>query len=502
MKNEPSRSAGRCATLCTLAAMMMLLSGLPSGRSSSHSDAPLIKQDPQANLTDVYAFVGSKYNDPSENVLNVLVSVRPFSEPGDGVIYDRFAHDALYSIHITDPTTGQTTDRYDFRFSSVTDGLKNPDTILSYGLGTEAGPITTIGDARQNYTQTYSVKKNGSTLATGLPVPPPNVGIRTTPGYNDSLTGKALSGATSLSELDPLTQQGIHDLPGGLAAWAGPREDGFYADTPGIFDLLDPRIIDDRDNDPNTGGLGQDGGGIDGFMGFNVLTYALQIPLDSLTTGTYIDPLFGIGATGVGVYASVSRPRIRLLRSDGKSFHSRNWIQVNRLANPLFNEILVALKDKDKYNHTLPENDTQFSKYAQSPEVARLINLVLFGDPEGDAPLPLTNPVLPKVYIPDVIRVNTTTDPVRLPGQTGFSRLGILGSDFAENGKAIVASGGWPNGRRIGDDVVDIALTALSIFTVDIGDNVNANDQIYNQVFPYLGTPHAGPAVNQRQSPP
>jgi hypothetical protein len=407
----------------TLAVTVVLSStSLHRALASSHSDAPLIKQDPQANLTDVYAFVGTKYNNPEQRVLNVLVSVRPFSEPGDGVVYDRFADDALYSIHITHPTTGATVDRYDFRFPSFSAGLKNPNTILSYGLGTEAGPITSIGDARQNFTQTYSVTLNGAVLASGLLVPPPNVGLRTTPGYNDNQTGKAISGATTVAELDSLTRQGIRDLPNGAAAWAGPREDGFYADTPGIFDLLDPRIIADKDGNPNTGGLGQDGGGTDGFQGFNVLCYALQIPIGSLTASPYTDPLFGSGAVGVGVYASVSRQRITLRRSDGNPVNSGPWIQVNRLGNPLFNEALVALQDKDKYNRTSPTADSQFVKYAANPELARLINFVLFGDPEGDSPLPITNPLLPAVFIPDVIRVNTTTNPVRLPGQAGRAR--------------------------------------------------------------------------------
>jgi hypothetical protein len=96
--------------------------------------------------------------------------------------------------------------------------------------------------------------------------------------------------------------------------------------------------------------------------------------------------------------------------------------------------------------------------------------------------------------------VDTTTPPVLLPGRAGFSRLGLLGGDVT-SGSGGLRSGGWPNGRRIGDDVVDIALTALSRFTVDIGDNVNANDQVYNRVFPYLATPHAGPTVNQRRGP-
>lgn len=501
-----SHSLMRWGAVCAVAAAGSSLFFGGSTLASSHSDAPLIKQDPQANLTDVYAFIGTKYDDPSQRVLNVLVSVRPFSDPGDGVIFERFADDALYSIHITDPVSGATMDRYDFRFSSVTGGVKNKDTILSYGLGTEVGPIHTIGDARQNYTQTYSVSKNGSVLASGLPVPPPNVGVRTTPAYNDPVSGKAISGATSAANLDSLTAQAVKKV-GNLVVWAGPREDGFYADTPGIFDLLDSRILD---NNGSLGdGLGQDGGGIDGFKGFNLLTYAIQIPVSSLTTKPYAapfadlaQPLPAIGnATGVGVYASVSRQRITLRQSDAAPTHSGPWVQVNRLANPLFNEVLVALRKKDEYNRTSPTGDAAFATYAENPEVAGLVNFV-FG-----TSIPTSGRLdLRAVYIPDVIRVDTTTPPVSLPGQSGFSRFGFAGGDTTTDSSGRVKSSGWPNGRRVGDDVVDIALTAVasgpSFSTVTVvGDNVAANDQLYNQVFPYLGTPHAGPTVAQRQPP-
>jgi hypothetical protein len=472
----------------------------------------LIKQDPQANLTDVYAFIGTKYDDPSKTVLNVLVSVRPFSDPGDGVIYDRFADDALYSIHIADPVSGETVNRYDFRFSDVNPvtapGLKNPDTILSYGLGTEVGGITSIGDARQNFTQTYSVSKDGVSLGSDLPISPPNVGLRTTPGYNDPTTGKAISGATDVTGLDSLTRQAISTLPSGVATFAGPRDDGFYADTPGIFDLLDPRILDN--NGDFSDGLGQDGGGVDGFKGYNVLSFGIQIPIADLPAIAYTapfadlaNPLPAIGeASGVGVYASVSRPRITLRRSDAEPVNSGPWIQVNRLANPLFNEVLVALKDKDNYNRTAPTSDASlFATYALNPEVALLINAV-FGTSIPNS----GRSDLGAVFIPDVIRVDTTTPPVNLPGQTGFSRFGFAGGDTTTDSGGRVKSSGWPNGRRIGDDVVDIALTAVAsgptyATVVVVGDNTAANDQVYNQVFPYLATPHAGPTVNMRQSP-
>ena len=203
--------------------------------AASHSDAPLIKQDPQVNLTDVYAFVGTKYNNPREKVLNVIVHVRPFSEPGDGVIYDRFADDARYSIHIADPATGADVIRYDFKFSNVNPlsppGLKNPNTILSYGRGAELGAINDVGDARQNFVQTYDVTKvvlkdgdkgrraQTTVVANDLLTPPPNVGARTTPAYNDA-SGKAVSGAATFAALDRYTRQTVFGL---ASRWAMSR---------------------------------------------------------------------------------------------------------------------------------------------------------------------------------------------------------------------------------------------------------------------------------------
>jgi hypothetical protein len=198
----------------------------------------------------------------------------------------------------------------------------------------------------------------------------------------------------------------------------------------------------------------------------------------------------------------VSRPRIKLLTSTSNPVNSGPFIQVNRMGNPLFNETLVALRDKDRYNRTAPTGDAQFATYATNPELAFLINSV-FG-----ASIPTTGRSdLAGVFIPDVIRVDTTTPAVHLPGQTVFSRFGFAGGDTTTDAAGRIKSSGWPNGRRIGDDVVDIALTAVAsgptyATVVVVGDNVAANDQVYNQVFPYLATPHAGPTTSQRQSPP
>jgi len=487
------------------------LVGLSVGtQASSHSDAPLIKLDPQANLTDVYAFRRNKAN--GTQVLVVEISVRPFCEPGDGIMYDAFSDDARYSIHIANPNTGAELQRYDFKFSPVSGArgnYKNLDTILRYGRGTTVGPIETVGDSNQNFVQTYTITKvvgGVSTVLNGtqtLMCPPANTGKNTTPHYNGA-DGFAVSGASTRGSLDAYTQQTTYDLAGGYTSFAGSREDGFYADTPGIFDLLDSRILLPSPK----GTFGQTGNGVDGFKGYNVLHYAIEIPLTQLPTAiSYQAPFSGsapgiAGRSGLGVYASVARPRVTLRSTTSENISSGPYVQVNREANPLFNEVLVAIRDKDNYNRDSPTSDaTKYAKYAQNPEVAVLINAVY-----GTSFATTARADLAAVYIPDVIRVDTSTGPARVAGETGFSRLGFLGGDVLTNTNGVTVPGGWPNGRRLGDDVIDIALTAVAsgptYTTVTVvGDNIDHNDQVYNMTFPYAGTPNAG-TRNRKDSEP
>jgi hypothetical protein len=175
--------------------------------------------------------------------------------------------------------------------------------------------------------------------------------------------GRAISGATSRENLDPYTAQTVYDLADGFTVFAGSREDGFFADAPGIFDLLDGRILD-NDGDPNDG-LGQDGNGVDGFKGYNVLHYAIMIPVSEFPSFTYTGALQP-ESKGIGVYASVSRPRVTLRSDTGSDTSKGPWIQVNRLANPLFNEVLVALADKDNYNRTKPTKTQRSSRPTRS----------------------------------------------------------------------------------------------------------------------------------------
>ncbi|MBV9850960.1 MAG: DUF4331 family protein, partial [Armatimonadetes bacterium] len=444
-----------------------------------------------------------------------------------------------YSIHIANPATGAELQRYDFQFSRVDaagGGYKNLDTILRYGRGADvngmpdAGAIMNVGDAHQNFVQTYTVTKfvdatgASTVLGTGLKVPPYNTGPRITPLYNDlsgtSATnrnyGRAVSGASTRASLDTYTRETVYDLPGvpaapnGVTTFAGVREDGFYADTPGIFDLLDPRILIPSGSKPAgvTAVFGQAGGGVDGFKGYNVFHYAITIPLADLPAPMPYAAPFSNGMApgvdtrmGVGVYASVARPRITLRNTSGINANSGPFIQVNREANPLFNEVLVALRDKDNYNRDSPTNDVaKYQKYALNPEVGVLIN-ALYGS-ALPGPIVTTNRTdLAAVYTPDVIRVDTTTGPVHAAGETGFSRLSFLGGDTLTGtdagGNPETVPGGWPNGRRLGDDVIDIALTAVASGPsysniVLIGDNVAANDQVYNMTFPYAATPWGG----------
>lgn len=183
------------------------------------------------------------------------------------------------------------------------------------------------------------------------------------------------------------------------------------------------------------------------------------------------------------------------MREAGNDINSfGDLIQVNRLGNPLFNEALVPFADKDKYNAVKPTDDAQFSTYASNPELALLINTVF-----GTSFATEDRADLVAVFIPDVLRVSTQTGPVRLPGEKGYSRFGFVGGDTTGG-----VSSGWPNGRRFGDDVIDIALTAVASgpsydpITV-VGDNAPGNDIAYNNVFPYAATPHSG-TFNRKDS--
>ncbi len=499
-------------------------------RASSHMDAPLITLDPSANTTDVYAFLTSQ---DTNKYLTVALSVYPFEEPGIGPNDFRFDDNVLYEIHVatsntargagsSDATLGRATLSYQFQFKTQ---FKNQKTILQ----AYTGVITNVNDPTQNLLQTYQVTKvdrrtplsrigKGTVLGRGI-VPPNNQGIAT-PFYNEGDSGEspAKPGVATEGALDRYTTQTVTNFGGGYRAFAGQRDDAFYGDIQAIFDLLQLR-------DP-----GKDAQG-----GFNVHTIVLEIPVSELGGDQQV----------VGVYATTSRKSVSILRDLTKSKGTRlsnddsrnsngnankvengngidennrnrrfgnssgRYVQVGRQGNPLFCEALIALEDKDLYNRTSPTVDADlFRKYALNPELAGLLNALV-----GTSAITSNRTDIAGIFIPDVIKVDLSTDSARLTGggadDSGFSRLSVFGGDVLTSQvqaglpgfAAGTIPGGWPNGRRFGDDVVDIAVSALindlrpatfSVANGTAGDNVSENDIPYNKVFPYATTPQNG----------
>jgi hypothetical protein len=460
--------------------------------ASSHMDAPLITLDPAANTTDVYAFVANQPN--GSKALEVALGVYPFEEPGIGPNAYNFDPNVLYSIIVatgSDVAAGNDTITYQFKFSTA---YKTTGTILQSYVGV----VGTDGDASQNLTQTYTVTKivggTATVLGTGI-VPPNNQGLAT-PHYNVGENGNnpAKPGVTVAAQLDAYTAGAIASLSNGYRSFAGQREDGFYGDINAVFDLLNLR----------TGAANS----FDSQSGYNMHTISLEIPVAELGGDQQI----------VGVYATTSRQQMSVLSSGAGSAApalTGGWVQVARQGNPLFNEALVAIKDKDLYSRTKPSSDASlFAQYASTPELAALVNAITFG---GMNVAPTTNRTdLVGIFIPDMLRVDLSTGPARLaaggaefpdyPDDAGFSNQSVFGGDTLQStiqagfGGGAVA-GGWPNGRRYGDDVISIAVTAvisdlrtspLTIRSAANIDNVAGNDAVYNKVFPYAGTPFNG----------
>ncbi|MDQ6913327.1 MAG: DUF4331 domain-containing protein [Verrucomicrobiota bacterium] len=484
----PKRTAVVCTALLAFAALMPL-----PAHASSHMDAPLITLDPAANTTDVYAFLTQK---SGAKFLDLSLAVYPFEEPGIGPNKYNFDDNVLYEIHVAlgaDVAAGNPTITYQFRFTT---SFKNQNTILqSY-----TGVVNDVDDANQNLTQTYTVTAidrrttpaTTTQIGTGK-VPPNNQGIAT-PFYNTGNDGNNLAkpGVNDPANLDKYTTQSIINLTGGGRAFAGQREDGFYADIQSVFDLLNFR------KGTST---------FDSQAGFNLHEMILEIPVSSLGGDQQV----------VGVYATTSRQTMRVLSAGPGStapVNSGAFVQVGRQGNPLFNEGLVAIVDKDLYSRTQPNQDSAtFDKYARTPELAKLINQLVFKSTVA----PETNRTdLVGIFIPDLIKTDLSTGPARLagggsnfaanPDDNGFSRLGIFGMDtLTSTVQTFLGSnqvpGGWPNGRRFGDDVLDIAVSAIisdlrtsppTIRSADGIDNVSKNDSVYSKVFPYAGTPHNG----------
>jgi hypothetical protein len=463
--------------------------------ASSHMDAPLITLDSAANTTDVYAFLS---REKGVDYLTTALAVYPFEEPGIGPNNYRFDDRVRYEMHVSlgdDVPKGKKTITYRYEFNTE---FQNLDTIRQAFLGPldgdpsiEDGGFFTNQNMRQSYTVTKIDHRTGTETVLGDGIVPPNNQGRVTPFYNQGNDGDrpAKEGVDDRDDLDVYTRSAIAELGEGYLSFAGQRDDGFYADIQSIFDLEFTFGRDAKSKNKTFVGRGPEGQikPFDSQGGFNVHTIALNIPMSELGDSKM-----------AGVHATTSRQLVTQ-----PSSKSGEFLQVGRQGNPLFVEALIALRDKDRYNQSDAEDDNQFRVYAKDPEgdegieISRLLGVT--------PPIP---GLVEGIFIPDVIKVDLTTGPARTPNDPDFHRLGFFGGDtliskaqpgFDGNG---TIPGGWPNGRRFGDDVVDVAFIAVGIEAPAPDpreqsdgpnyDRVDANDITYNDVFPYAATPLNG----------
>jgi hypothetical protein len=504
---------------------------LPVAEASSHREAPLISADPLADNTDVYAFVSPD----RPNTVTVLANFIPDQNPAGGPNFYKFDDSVLYQIRFDNNGDGLLDLAIQYRFRTV---VGNGDTFL-YNTNT----IDNLSDPDWNVKQFMDVtalirQGNPATpnfttfsLGTNLPTPPVNIGPRSTPNYETNLAEPSISTVPTGA--------------GDIKLFAGQREEGFYVDLGSFFDLLGLRPFNPAHLAPLP-----TSNGVDALAGANVHTIGIQIPTQLLTrTGAL--PTGPTDPTAIiGVYSTASRPGTRVLNingtktedlnaacgtaaSPGGTAPSANCVQVSRLGNPLFNELLiprgtsetVSENDKDLFNAQLPATDVNRIDFVRGTasrgvEPVRLINLLY--PPVLDAPTSGRNDLV-RVFLTGVpgatrfpfqpdpadpsagpgsapaeyMRLNTAV-PATAPGSV--NRLGVIAGDL----------GGYPNGRRVGDDVVDITLRVAAGVLLpgnacaggtatcnqapnnQLGDGVNQNEKPFRTTFPYLASPYDG----------
>jgi hypothetical protein len=447
---------------------------------SSHREAPEISKDPVADNTDVYAFVSPDKSDTVTIISNYI----PGEAPAGGPNFYEFGDDVLYSIFVDNNGDAKPDIVYQFQFRTE---VRNPDTFLY-----NTGPIGSLDDPNWNRRQFYSVtrvdKKGSSLLADNVPCPPCNIGPRSTPDYG-SLANAAVKS----------------NLPNGETVFAGQRNDGFFVDLGAIFDLGDLRPFQNLHLIPSAATASADT-----LATLNVHTIAIQVPISKLTRDGSVPHDAMSAVSVIGVWAGASRRKVRV--TDGHNQAGTGpWVQVSRLGNPLFNEVIVPMGDKDEWNAVDPIDDDDFAEYVRRPELAKLLPVLypgvfpnlagLTADRADLVAILLTG--LPKGIVPnfqnftgtalaDMLRLNVAIPPTT----SNPSPLGILGGDLA----------GFPNGRRVFDDAVTVEVRAVAgatyplvnpSYTPDgaaalVTEGLNPAADRYLPSFPYLGLPHDG----------
>ncbi len=358
----------------------------------------------------------------------------PGEDPAAGPNYYTFSPSARYDIYVDKNGDAKPDLSYYFRFKN------QPSQFF-------------LGNTQQSYTVTKVANGTSSVVGSGLLTPPDNIGPRSTPNYHDLATG------------------GIHTLSDGTTVFAGQRDDAFFADVGAIFDLVAIRY-----------GTGATGGGKDFLSGYGVHGIALQIPKSQLDNG---------GNHTIGVWSATDRQKVTVRKGRAKA----GWVQVSRLGNPLVNEVVIPTNLKDQWNSSTPDRDKQFEKYYTNPILATVLQKLYpqFGPFKDTERSDLVSVLLTGLKTPalnytgpteaDMLRLNLSIPPT--PADK-VSRLGVLGGDLA----------GYPNGRRLEDDIVDISERAvggvLIGHSLPLGDGVDANDVANQHAFPYEADPFSG----------
>jgi hypothetical protein len=367
----------------------------------------------------------------------------PGEDPAAGPNWYTFSPTARYNIFVDRNGDGKADVTYRFRFTRP------------------AGQFF-LGNTVQQYTVTRVVGGRASVVAQGE-TPPDNIGPRSTPNYRQLAASKVV----------PLSSGGV--------VFAGQRDDGFFGDIGDIFDLVAIRK-----------GIGNEGGGRDFFAGYAVHTIALQLPIADVDTANHV----------VGIWSSTDRQVTRVTKWKGQKVVSNPWQQVSRLGNPLVNEVIIPTTLKDEWNRLGPSQESRFAQYYRKPILAAVINQLYHLNIKEDGRDDLVQILLTGVpnlnstgtTLADELRLNLSIKPTA--GVCQGNRMAVLGGDLA----------GYPNGRRLEDDVIDIdeqAVAGALIGTkIPLGDGVNADDRGCLASFPYESDPQSGADNTKGQQKP
>ena len=484
---------------CALAAMLVPVS-TTNAIAANHREAPITALDRTADITDWYAFVS--YTNPDRLVM--ILNVDPLLEPSNGPNYFPFDPNILYQMHIDNNNDGKAYEVvFQFRFNTEDRASAAFPGLFTSVVGGIAGipPITKLdgpGSEGLALRQSYSVMmvKNGvATDLTGsrrLFAVPSNAGPRTMPNY----------AGRGQSDRDGLFQQGIYELGDGIRVFAGTVNDPFYIDLGATFDSLNFRMAagggvlkEDVDSDDKRNYAP------DAVSGFNVNSIVIEVPIAMLTADGKMHTAAEKQAV-LGTYGSTLRQAVTVRRTLDTAISAGDWQQVQRMGNPLINELIIGNGSKDRFSMDAPENDSQFANFFLRPLLATVFGSIGIPVPTGDRTdlLPLVQymaPICPgcgpndRGAIADLLRVNTGIPQTPVEKQ---KRLAVLAGDL----------GGFPNGRRPIDDVVDIASRAVAGILADstrfgtrIGDGVNTDGDGdgFRETFPYIH-----PALSGRDS--